>query len=116
MSGQHIQTLHQVSSSTGKTAAEGHAHLVQSHFQEPAELTTLLEVVPEDADTANPDKYGLKWHNQPKHLDKEVTFHVQGYLVDFHLPPILQLDQSSLKGIDYHGMLPGQSRWFEFEA
>ncbi|KAF8585210.1 hypothetical protein K439DRAFT_1616155 [Ramaria rubella] len=93
MSGQHIQTSHQVSSSTGKTAAQGHAHLVQSHFQEPAELAMLLEVVLEDADTANPDKYVLKWNNQSKHLDKEVTFCVQGYLVDFHLPPILQLDQ-----------------------
>ncbi|KAF8576621.1 hypothetical protein K439DRAFT_1622734 [Ramaria rubella] len=62
------------------------------HLQEPAELAMLLEVVPEDADTENPDKYVLKWHNQPKH-HKEVTFRVQGYLVDFHLPPILQLDQ-----------------------
>ncbi|KAF8589282.1 hypothetical protein K439DRAFT_1612870 [Ramaria rubella] len=86
------------------------------HLQEPAKLATLLEVVPEDADAANPDKYVLKWHNQPKHLDKEVTFRVQGYLVDFHLPPSLQLDQSSLKGIDYHGMLPGQSRWFKFQG
>ncbi|KAF8572978.1 hypothetical protein K439DRAFT_1625392 [Ramaria rubella] len=85
-------------------------HTKYLHLQEPAKLVMLLEVVPEDADTANPDKYVLKWHNQPKHLDKEVTFHVQGYLVDFHLPPILQLDQSSLKGIDYHRMSPGQSR------
>ncbi|KAF8583485.1 hypothetical protein K439DRAFT_1617405 [Ramaria rubella] len=68
-------------------------HTKYLHLQEPAELATLLEVVPEDADAANPDKYVLKWHNQPKHLDKEVTFRVQGYLVDFHLPPILQLDQ-----------------------
>ncbi|KAF8574369.1 hypothetical protein K439DRAFT_1624382 [Ramaria rubella] len=98
-----------------KTAAQGYAHLVQSHFQEPAKLATLLEVVPEDSDAANPDKYVLKWHNQPKHLDKEVTFRVQGYLVNFHLPPILQLDQSSLKGIDYHGMSPEQSRCRGFE-
>ncbi|KAF8578045.1 hypothetical protein K439DRAFT_1621634 [Ramaria rubella] len=83
--------------------------IFSSHLQELTKLADFLEVQPEDANVTNPEEYIFKWHEQPKTHDAEVTFRVQGYLVDFNLPPILHSDQNRL---DYHRMLPGQSKWF----
>ncbi|KAF8591233.1 hypothetical protein K439DRAFT_1611248 [Ramaria rubella] len=101
-------------------ASAGKHHTKYLHLQEPTKLADFLEVQPEDANVANPEKYILKWDEQPKTHDSEVTFRVQGYLVDFNLPPILHSDQSaflrlleglySITGVDYHGMLPGKSK------
>ncbi|KAF8576935.1 hypothetical protein K439DRAFT_1622482 [Ramaria rubella] len=77
-------------------ASAGKHHTKYLHLQEPTKLADFLEVQPEDANVANPEKYILKWHEQPKTHDAEVTFQVQGYLVDFNLPPILHSDQNRL--------------------
>ncbi|KAF8582436.1 hypothetical protein K439DRAFT_1618252 [Ramaria rubella] len=78
------------------------------HLQELTKLADFLEVQPEDANVANPEKYILKWHEQPKTHDAEVTFRVQGYLVDFNLPPILHLDQRIL---NHRSRLPWNVAW-----